>query len=382
MAALTLSSAEFVKCNTCKCCFSSTENVKEHYKTDWHVLNSKRRASGLVPLKRDEFKLLKKESKAKAKEESASSSSSRSSAASVVTPAKKAVARMKKVNEVGDDLSVEEGEGGEETSSAAPKPPEPPKLGPNISIFDDHEFSCTDDCLSYMCTNFGFFIPDAEYLSDLDGLLSYLGEKVKLGGYCLYCQKQFAPGRATQNHMVSKSHCKLAYDDEIDGEEYDDFYDFSASYEDIDDDEVELDEDGNVIDGEMQVTHLGELKLPSGRTVGHRDFNRYYKQYHKPEESRPDVLAQQREELLRLGFKFGGANFLSEGDVAGMNDTDVMTSLVKYHKEIRRGQVVERRMINKAAGLAQKRETNMKANVIRSSEQKTQIIRDYHGSLQ
>ena len=83
------SSAEFVKCNTCKCCFSSTDKVKEHYKTDWHVLNSKRRASSSVPLKRDEFKLLKKESKAKAKEKevtTATKSASSSSSASAACP--------------------------------------------------------------------------------------------------------------------------------------------------------------------------------------------------------------------------------------------------------------------------------------------------------
>ena len=54
----------------------------------------------------------------------------------------------------------------------------PPLLGPNVCIFDDKKFETTEECLQYMSIKFGFFIPDVEYLADLDGFLSYLGEKV------------------------------------------------------------------------------------------------------------------------------------------------------------------------------------------------------------
>ena len=46
------------KCNTCKGVFSSIDKVKEHYRTDWHILNSKRRANNLAPLSKSEFKLV------------------------------------------------------------------------------------------------------------------------------------------------------------------------------------------------------------------------------------------------------------------------------------------------------------------------------------
>jgi hypothetical protein len=179
--------------------------------------------------------------------------------------------------------------------------------------------------------------------------------------------------------MISKSHCKVAYENGIDGEEYEDFFDFSASYEDVED--VEFDEDGNVIGDEMQVTELGELKLPSGRVVGHRAFSRYYKQRYPIEESRPSVLAQQREELLRLGYVLEGHNSNSEAVISRLSDTEVMTNLIKYHKQIRKNAIVDQRASQRAERIAQRREYNSTKDKLRASENHTSAIRDYHGLL-
>lgn len=351
------------KCNTCKSCFASTEKIKEHYKGEWHILNSKRRAQGLIPLKRSEYKELIAQQGGK--------KSSGSVAGDVQSP--------KRTNVEPPSTVTEEHEGElEEEEDVEEEEPEPPKIGPNISIFDDKEFDTTDECVQYMATKFGFFIPDAEYLVDLDGLVEYLGEKVKLGGYCLYCQKIFGPGKPCQNHMTSKSHCKLRYENGIDGEEFEDFYDFSASYEDVDD--VEFDEDGNVIEGGMKIASTGELVLSDGRIVGHRDFRRYYKQHYRPAETREPVLAAQREELLRLGGKFGGMKF-DENEVATMEDMQVMAMLVRYQKEVRKGVMVEQRaQLHKERG-QQRQEYKSKVQKMRSSEITTAKIRDYHGML-
>ena len=75
----------------------------------------------------------------------------------------------------------------------------------------------------------GLFIPDLEYISDLEGFIKYLGEKVGTGNVCLYCNKMFRTCEAVQNHMASTAHWKINYDDDTD--EYDDFYDFSKSWE-------------------------------------------------------------------------------------------------------------------------------------------------------
>ncbi|KAJ8787998.1 hypothetical protein J1605_022654 [Eschrichtius robustus] len=126
-----------------------------------------------------------------------------------------------------------------------------------------------------------FFIPDVEYLSDLKGLIKYLGEKVGVGKICLWCNergKSFYSTDAVQAHMNDRSHCKLF----TDGDallEFADFYDFRSSYpghrEGEDADETEESPPERALEYDDDTT---ELLLPSGARVGHRSLMRYYKQ--------------------------------------------------------------------------------------------------------
>lgn len=246
-------------------------------------------------------------------------------------------------------------------------------LGPNISIFDNKEFDTVDECVSYMAVTFGFFIPDIEYMTDLEGFLGYLGEKVKLGGLCLCCQKQCRPGRPCQNHMKDSSHCKIAFEEGIDMEEYEDFYDYTSSYEGMPEDE-----DGVV--KTVEISSIGELVLLDGRVAGHRDYRLYYKQHYRAAESRPAVLALQREELIRLGAQFGGPR-IGKDELQGMDESQVMTQLVRYHKEVRKGQMIEQRAYQRQAFRDMKREYQSTVDKLRSSATTTEKIRDYHKIL-
>jgi len=92
-----------------------------------------------------------------------------------------------------------------------------------------------EDNLTHMSGEHSFFIPDAEYLVDLTGLISYLGEKIVVDNVCIYCNgkgREFRTLDAVRKHMVDKSHCKIAYDTEKDMLEISDYYDFSSSYPD------------------------------------------------------------------------------------------------------------------------------------------------------
>ena len=279
------SSSSAAKCNSCKAVFTSLEVVKEHYKSDWHVFNSKRRANGLAPLGLPDFKKicpqLKKsrraissaklptqppppaETTAAAAVKSTNSikSSLPSPTMTKTTPTstiseeykhlalklgvqedriesvlKLAMEKNLTNGEDEDDLydvgtyaqEEEHQDDQEERKEEETKELDMPKIAPNISIFDDKNLDTTEECILYMERTFGFFIPDREYIIDLDGFLNYLGEKVKLGGYCLYCQKIFQPGRPCQNHMMNKSHCKIAYEEGIDLDEYE-VLDFSLN---------------------------------------------------------------------------------------------------------------------------------------------------------
>jgi pre-60S factor REI1 len=92
-----------------------------------------------------------------------------------------------------------------------------------------------DDSLTHMSLAHSFFIPDAQFLIDIPGLILYLGEKIAVGNVCIYCNqkgREFRSLEAVRKHMVDKSHCKIAYDLEDDRLELSDYYDFTSSYSD------------------------------------------------------------------------------------------------------------------------------------------------------
>lgn len=181
------------------------------------------------------------------------------------------------------------------------------RLSPSHCLFCSHKSSHLDDNLTHMSTIHSFFIPDAEYLIDITGLITYLGEKIAAGNVCIYCNgkgRDFRSLNAVRKHMVDKSHCKIAYGDENERLEVSDYYDFTNSYPDanksvpdteewedddnVDDDQVDEvvsqdesseSEPGDLPENEITYgdSHL-ELVLPSGARIGHRSLKRYYAQ--------------------------------------------------------------------------------------------------------
>eukprot|EP01102_Stenamoeba_stenopodia_P021001 TRINITY_DN8358_c0_g1_i1.p1 TRINITY_DN8358_c0_g1~~TRINITY_DN8358_c0_g1_i1.p1 ORF type:complete len:472 (+),score=137.00 TRINITY_DN8358_c0_g1_i1:217-1632(+) len=155
--------------------------------------------------------------------------------------------------------------------------------------------------LKHMTMEHGMFIPDIEYVTDIKGLVSYLGEKVGIGNTCLYCNKTFNSVEAVRGHMASLNHCKLLYD-ERGAAEISDYYNFTSSYGDIQIDltksEGETDEEAEARAIDMltrksaaKLSEDGlELVLPDGRTIGHRSLQAYYKQRVRTPEVRESAL--------------------------------------------------------------------------------------------
>ena len=136
-------------------------------------------------------------------------------------------------------------------------------------LFCPHHSSSLEKNLSHMTVSHSFFLPDPEFISNLEGLMCYLGAKVGQGHMCLWCDdkgKRFSSVQDVQRHMLDKGHCKLLH--EADSLlEYDEWYDYSASYPDQENPEGEV--DLNVLDDTGY-----ELVLPSGTKVGHRSLVR------------------------------------------------------------------------------------------------------------
>lgn len=78
-----------------------------------------------------------------------------------------------------------------------------------------------------MAKEHSFFIPDADYVSDLEGLLKFLG--VKIGAYhvCLWCSSKCYPSlKSVQQHMFDKGHTKMKFEGDT-LYEYADFYTYN-----------------------------------------------------------------------------------------------------------------------------------------------------------
>ena len=148
-------------------------------------------------------------------------------------------------------------------------------------LFCGNQSKSMEKNLLHMSENHSFFIPDLEFCTDLHGLMEYLGAKVGQGKMCLWCNdkgKAFRSLDAVRKHMVDKGHCKMAFAGGDAIAEYADFYDYSKTYPDGEDEDPDMEVDTNAIDDSGY-----ELVLPSGAKIGHRSLMKYYKQSLNPD---------------------------------------------------------------------------------------------------
>ena len=225
---------------------------------------------------------------------------------------------------------------GRESNSATPVPAEP-AWSLKSCIFCNYTSPTVPLNVQHMERFHGMFIPEKPYLVDLDGLIDQLQRKVHDDHECLFCGKIKSTVFGLQTHMRDKGHCKIPFTTEDEQLAIGDFYDFRSTYSD-DEEESDEDEEANGgaklgarraakvtnADGEEVdagegdgwetdssassldsegVTRLDkhphkhtpalfyddyELHLPSGKSVGHRSMNKYYRQnlynYPTPEE--------------------------------------------------------------------------------------------------
>lgn len=98
--------------------------------------------------------------------------------------------------------------------------------------------------MDHMFKIHSLFIPEKDFLVDLEGLTRYLYEKVTIDHECLYCGKAKFSTHAIQTHMKDRGHNMIAFNTEDEMLEIGEFYDFSSTYSDPED-EVESDDDGS-----------------------------------------------------------------------------------------------------------------------------------------
>lgn len=101
------------------------------------------------------------------------------------------------------------------------------------------------------------FIPEKQYLVDLDGLMGALQQQIHEFHECLYCGKYKSTALAVQTHMRDKGHCRIPFHSEEEQLEIGEYYDFRSTYSD----EEESDDESG--DGDKQ---NGGAKLGAKRS--------------------------------------------------------------------------------------------------------------------
>jgi len=287
-------------CLTCHVGFADSELQRQHHKSDWHWYNLKRKVVALPPVTPDEFKKkvleqkkegedVKKEQacgpcKKKFKSQNAYDSHIRSKKhvqlvgcgsagdeampdndAAVTASFESKPAKIKKVEkeELEEEVEVTEEEW------------EMEGLAINECLFCCHWSQNMEKNLKHMTGTHSFYIPDIEYLHDLEGFITFLGVKIGSDYECIKCGeegKEYRSLEAVQKHMIGKGHSII--NSEGDGYlEYSDYYDFSKSY----DEHVE-DAETLVVKSTLAVDDDMSLVLPSGARIGHRSMKIYFKQ--------------------------------------------------------------------------------------------------------
>lgn len=202
-------------CLNCNVKFQNADIQREHYKTDWHRYNLKRRVADLPSITAEDFQkrvlqqrkddeLTKQEislycsacrTKFISDKSYANHLNSKKHHENILLAEKNAEKlgnqnddQMKLVNETTEipAAKIEDAEDSDSMQVEAVDSDEWDFDNPienNDCIFCPHHSEDLVENVKHMSVVHSFFIPDTDYLTDLDGLLLYLGEKVARGKF-------------------------------------------------------------------------------------------------------------------------------------------------------------------------------------------------------
>ncbi|KAH9254594.1 hypothetical protein BASA81_007351 [Batrachochytrium salamandrivorans] len=188
--------------------FSSRETLHEHYKSEWHRYNLRRRAAGLAPIAKEVFDKVRQ----LAAQQEASSTD-----------------KQKKKDHVANKNRKEEhSDEEEETQQEAQEPSqEEPKSRPvTLCLFCPQAAETLEDNLLHMHKTHGFVLHDLDSVIDLPRLVQYVSDKINIGMLCLTCEREFRSPDACKSHMEATGHSKIPWEYEDEIEEFLQFYQF------------------------------------------------------------------------------------------------------------------------------------------------------------
>ncbi|KAG7197341.1 hypothetical protein KM043_018452 [Ampulex compressa] len=365
-------------CITCRVAFRDLEVQRQHYKSDWHRYNLKRKVAELPPVTVEDFQkrviaersksdqlreeqnlnckichknfntknqyenhLLSKKHKEKStkfdednpsrmdnKNEDEDSLSMLANSISAKNDSSGSSSQSNDIltqeMEIDSDVeSVDSEEWIEDTENPVKN---------NDCLFCNHHSRSLVRNLKHMTLAHSFFVPDPEYCMDVKGLLEYLGEKIFAEYMCIWCNnsgKAFQSAEAARTHMIDKGHCKMLHEGDALAE-YAEFYDYSSSYPDAEDADP---------DAEVEIPEIDDndyqLVLPSGNIIGHRSLMRYYKQNLNPNKAVTTFKSDKLRKVLSQYRALGWTDTQKEAIIKKARDIKYMQRIqAKYSTQL------------------------------------------------
>jgi C2H2 type zinc-finger (2 copies) len=256
-------------CTTCAIFFDDAASQRVHYKTPFHLYNSKRRNQLLDPI--DEHVWVEKLRLIESNTQQASESYKKGTDHLKPRPDQDFV----KVKRPVEDRPLVDGE--------------------IRCLFSQKIYPSLEQGIKQMEKDFSFFIPYQEELKDLPGLIDSLREKIEDFHVCIYCDQQFADLHSVRCHMLDKRHTMIGTDEDVLLDDIEDFY----NWEEEDQVQPILNEDGT-------------LSVSGGKTqLISREFAYIYKQYvPKRDAASSDLRGNLRSQYLMI---LGGSGGDSKG---------------------------------------------------------------------
>lgn len=291
-----MADASVVNCTACRLRVVGSAARHEHYRSDLHRVNLKRKVGGLGPLTAEEFGVRvsalqqssdQNEGARGRREWFCACCSKRFSSQKALENHNRSRRHLDRLRRVSpDDMSElstsgtvdmerEEVEDDEAVELELERRIKEGRMFSSVEcVFDGSVHGSAEENLEYMAREFGFFLPYVEEVVDVEGLLRYLGQKVGIGFACVACDRGFGSVTAAQRHMVDKSHCRMTEGAGWE-EEYGEFYRFEDDgWEEVGTEDGE----GNGVDaGAEEVGDEVEMVV-AGKVLGHRSLKRYYRQ--------------------------------------------------------------------------------------------------------
>ena len=311
------SNSVVAKCSTCHLGFASDAVLRQHFHSNIHDLNLKRKLLELPPLTLVQFE----ESFKDILKSATSSLPEKTKPRLKCQDCAKDFASEEKYKEHLGSKKHKENLRREKKEFKAPE--HSPLDGTEVCLFCNFKSSSLVSNLLHMRVEHGFFIQDDDNCVAKEELLVGLASKVEKSKECIHCETGFKQLKDVQKHMLDSRHVLMS---KALLSDFARLYDFTADnimlatkygipidqpteeqqvaeagagviaeasgedeWEDVEESaplpKIDLLKQKNYIRAKVakmcRVNHMNELELPSGRVIGSRDYRVYYHQRYR-----------------------------------------------------------------------------------------------------